>query len=74
MNSFFPINEAVKSKNIVSFIIAIFLYLVILGVVGFFVNCIGWIPIIGWATRVVSGIFGLYCFIGMIAALGKYIR
>jgi len=74
MNSFFPINEAVKPRDIVTLIIAIFLYLVISGVGGFVVNCVGWIPIIGWAFRIVGGILGLYCFIGIIAAVGRYLR
>ena len=74
MNSFFPINDAVKGKDIVSLIIAIFLYLVISGLSGFAVNCVGWIPIIGWAISIIGGIIGLYCFIGIIAAVGKYLR
>lgn len=74
MNSFFPINEAVKPKNIVTLIIAIVLYIVISGISGTIVNFVGWIPIVGWAVSVAGGIVGLYCFIGIIAAIGKYLR
>ena len=74
MNSFFPINDAVKPKDIVTLVIAILIYLVISGVAGFVVDCVRWIPIVGWAIGVSGGIIGLYCFIGIIAAIGKYLR
>lgn len=74
MNSFFPINDAVKPKNFLTLIIAIFLYLVISSCVGFAVDLVRWIPIIGWAFGMVGGMVGLYCVIGIIAAIGKYLR
>lgn len=74
MNSFFPINEAVKPKNIVTLIIAIVLYIVISGISGTVVSMVSWIPIVGWAFSVAGGIIGLYCFIGIIAAIGRYLR
>lgn len=74
MNSFFPINDAVKPRDIVTLIIAILIYLVISSVASFAIGFVSWIPVIGWAFRVVSGIIGLYCFIGIIAAIGKYLR
>lgn len=74
MNTFFPINEAVKPKNIVTLIIAIVLYIVISGIAGTIVDFLGWIPIVGWAISIAGGIVGLYCLIGIIAAIGKYIR
>lgn len=74
MNSFFPINDAVKPRNIVTLVIAIFLYLIITSVTGFAVDCIRWIPIVGWAFGIAGGIVGLYCFVGIIAAIGKYLR
>lgn len=74
MNSFFPINDAVKSRDFISLIIAILLYLMISSVVSFAVNCIRWIPIVGWAFGIAGGIVGLYCFIGIIAAVGKYLK
>lgn len=73
MNSFFPINDAVKPRDFVTLVVAIFIYCVIISVSGFVVNLIRWLPIIGWAFGTVGGLIALYCFIGIIAAIGKYL-
>ncbi len=74
MSRYFPVNNGVRKGDGVSLLIAIAIYIVIPAILGLVSRFLWWIPVIGWAVGVVSSLIGLYCLIGMILAILKFVQ
>lgn len=74
MDAFFPLNNNVKKKKPVSLVITIIIYLVLPAILWFVQNLLGGVPIIGWVLSLISYVLGLYCLIGIILAIVKYVK
>ena len=73
IHQFFPVHSNLKPGDLPSLIIPLLIYLVAAVVVNLIVGTLlGAIPLIGLIFRVVNGLFGLYCCLGIILSLLLY--
>ena len=81
LKPFFPFvfaNVDVKEKDVNSLVISIIVHLVAGLVVGFVLGFAagilgGILGILGWIIGLVDGLFGLYCLIGIVLAVLKFL-
>ncbi len=74
MSKYFPVNNGVRRGDGVSLLIAIAIYIVVPAVLGVVSRILWWIPVIGWALGIVSTLVGLYCLVGIILAILKFLK
>lgn len=67
---FFPVNAKIESGNPQSLITPIIVYIAAAIVASLVLGTLlGAIPLVGWIFRLVSGVVGLYCSVGIILSL-----
>ncbi len=71
---FFPVGETIKSKDVKSLVIALIIYIVAAAAVSVVASLTGWIPFVGRIIRIIEWILDLYCGVGIIFAIIKYVR
>jgi hypothetical protein len=71
---FFPVGETIKSKDAKSLVIAILIYIAAAAVVSVVAALVGWIPFVGRLISIIEWVFDLYCTVGIIFAIVKYVQ
>jgi CHASE2 domain-containing sensor protein len=75
---FFPVGETIKSKDAKSLVIAILIYIAAAAVVSVIaalvVWLLGWFPFVTRIVRLIKWVFDLYCTVGIIFAIVKYVQ
>lgn len=74
LTPFFPINNTVKSGNIVSLVIAIVVYVVVAAILGVLLGFVGGIPVVGMIVRIVGTLIWIYEVVGIILAILTFIK
>ena len=69
---YFP--QAFKSNDLKSFVIALVIYAVIAGVLGWVLGLLTFIPILGFIFKVVGWLVSLYCTAGIILAILVFLK
>jgi uncharacterized Tic20 family protein len=71
---YFPLNNKVEKGNVASLVIAIVIYLIAPSIAGIIVGLLSFIPLVGSILGLVSSLFGIYCLVGLIFAIIKYVK
>lgn len=71
---FFPVNNKVEKGNVVSLIITIIIYFAFALVAGIIIGVLSHIPIVGILTTIISALVELYCLIGLVLAIIKFLQ
>jgi hypothetical protein len=71
---FFPVGEIIKSKDAKSLVIAIIVYILAAAAVSVVAALVGWIPFVGRLIGIIEWVFDLYCTVGIIFAIVKYVQ
>ena len=71
---YFPLNNKVEKGNIASLVIAIVIYLIAPSIAGIIVGLLSFLPLVGSILGLVSSLFGIYCLVGLIFAIIKYVK
>lgn len=74
LKPFFPINNKVEKGNVVSLVITIIIYFVVAVIAGIIIGVLSHIPIVGILTTIISALVELYCLIGLILAIVKFLQ
>ncbi len=74
LNKYFPLNNQVTKNQVNTLIIAIVIYIVASIVVSFVLAFLSFVPVIGLLVQLVSFLFGIYCLVGLILAILKYVN
>ncbi len=70
----FPYSLNVKEKDVASLVVSIIIYLVLALVVGIAIWIVGLIPIVNILGGILGTIVELYCLVGIILAVLKYLN
>ena len=73
-NKFFPVNNTIQKNQAATLVIAIAIYIVASAVIGFVLGFLNWIPLLGSIFGLVSFLFGIYCLVGIILGILKYVK
>ncbi len=68
LKSIFPFSFGAK-KDVVALVVNILIYLVAGAVVGVVLGLLGRIPVLGLLFRLLSGLVGLYCLVGIVLSV-----
>ena len=71
---YFPLSKTVQHPNVAGFVIALVIYCVVSFVFGFAASLVSFLPIINWLASIISWLVGVYCTIGVVLAIVKYVR
>lgn len=71
---YFPVSSNVCPGNIGSLVVSLAIYLVACAVLGLVQFILGWIPIVGVLIRIVFGAIGIYCTVGIVLSVLRFIR
>lgn len=74
MSDFFPLNQRVFPKNLLSLLLTIVIYLVVPSIFGILLFFLSWIPLIGWLLQLIGAALDLYCLVGIVLAIMKYLK
>lgn len=73
INRFFPINNRVNKKNIVSLLWVLLLYIIVGAVFGVLNMFLGGIPVLGMVLRFICWIWDAYAFVGFVLAVVQFL-
>ena len=68
----FPLSFREPTTN--NLVVTIIIYVVASFVVGLVLGLLAKIPLIGWLFSLVSSLFGLYCFIGLVLVVLYFLK
>ena len=68
LKAIFPFSFGAK-KDVVALVVNILIYLVAGAVVGVVLGLLGRIPVLGLLFRLLSGLVGLYCLVGIVLSV-----
>lgn len=68
LKSIFPFSFGAK-KDVVALVVNILIYLVAGAVAGVVLGLLGRIPVLGLLFRLLSGLVGLYCLVGIVLSV-----
>ena len=71
---YFPVSAAVEPGNPKKFAITIAIYLAACIILGVLDKILGWIPLAGVLLSLVFSLLGIYCLIGMIRAILRFVK
>lgn len=74
LNKYFPLNDKVVKEQVNTLIVAIVIYLVASVVVSVIIGILSFIPVLGILLLLVSFLFGIYCLVGIVLAIIKYVN
>lgn len=72
LKKLFPVSFREPTTN--NLVVNIIIYIVAGAVVGLVLGILAKIPLIGWIFSIVSSLFGLYCFIGLVLAILYFLK
>ena len=72
MKKLFPLSFREPTTN--NLVVTIIIYVVASFVVGLVLGIFAKIPLIGWIFSIVSTLFGLYCFIGLVLVVLYFLK
>lgn len=72
MKKIFPLSFREPTTN--NLVVTIIIYVVASFVVGLVLGIFSKIPLIGWIFSIVSSLFGLYCFIGLVLVVLYFLK
>lgn len=72
MRVFFPLSA--KATDLKSLLITCALYIIASMLVGFVLNFLTWIPVLGFIIRLISQLFDYYCLAGIVVAVLIYFK
>lgn len=72
--TYFPLSNSVEPGNARQFVLALAIYLVACGVLGILNAILGWIPLVGWLLDVIFSLAGIYCVVGLVLAIVKFVQ
>ena len=72
LKKLFPISFRDPTTN--NLVVTIIIYVVASFVVGLVLGLLAKIPLIGWLFSLVSSLFGLYCFIGLVLVVLYFLK
>ena len=72
MKKIFPLSFREPTTN--NLVVTIIIYVVASFVVGLVLGLLAKIPLIGWLFSLVSSLFGLYCFIGLVLVVLYFLK
>ena len=72
--TYFPLSNSVEPGNARQFVLALAIYLVACGVVGILNAILGWIPLVGWLLDVIFSLAGIYCVVGLVLSIVKFVQ
>jgi len=72
LKKLFPISFRDPTPN--NLVVTIIIYVVASFVVGLVLGLLAKIPLIGWLFSLVSSLFGLYCFIGLVLVVLYFLK
>jgi hypothetical protein len=73
-NKFFPVNNSIQKNQATSLVIAIAIYIVASVVVGFVLGILSVIPVLGTILSLIGYLFEIYCLVGIILGILKYVK
>jgi len=71
---YFPLSAVVEPGNVRQFIISLAIYLVASAVLGVLNAVLGWIPLVGWLLELVFSLLGIYCVVGIVLVIYKFVQ
>jgi hypothetical protein len=74
INKFFPVNNSIQKTQVTTLIVAIAIYIVASAVVSVVFGLLSFIPVLGWLFWLASFLFGIYCLVGIILGVIKYVN
>lgn len=74
LKPYFPINNTVRTGNILSLIIAIVIYVVVAAVLGVLLGVLAHIPIVSLIVRIVSTLVWIYEVVGIVLAIYTFLK
>lgn len=72
LKKLFPLSFREPTTN--NLVVTIIIYVVASFVVGLVLGLLAKIPLIGWLFSLVSSLFGLYCFIGLVLVVLYFLK
>ena len=72
LKKLFPLSFREPTTN--NLVVTIIIYVVASFVVGLVLGLLAKIPLIGWLFSLVSSLFGLYCFIGLVLVVLFFLK
>lgn len=72
LKKIFPLSFREATTN--NLVVNIIIYVVASFIVGLVLGLLAKIPLIGWIFSIVSSLFGLYCFIGLVLAVLWFLK
>ncbi len=72
LKKLFPLSFREATTN--NLVVTIIVYIVVSAVVGLVLGLLAKIPLIGWIFSIVSGLVGLYCFIGIVLVVLVFLK
>jgi len=72
--SFFPLSSSVAVGDTKSLAISILIYLAACAVMRVLSAILGRSPLVGWLLGILFSLLGLYCVVGIILAVLKYVK
>ena len=72
LKKLFPLSF--KEGDVKSLIITIVIYIVVAAVAGLVLGLLGRIPLIGWIFRLVGWLIDVYCTVGVVLAILKFLN
>ena len=73
MDNYFPLNRSVQYHEVSTVIKPIVLYLVICLACGIVNAIFRHVPVLGWVLRILTTLIGIYCLIGIILSVLKFV-